>query len=137
MHPLHLTKVAVGCVSADALAERLTARVEAGEVAIGTRYRPKRADELVGGSLFWIIRHRLVVRQTILGFAEAEDAKRCLIRLDSRIVPVRAHPKRAHQGWRYLAGSDAPGDHGEGIEADALALLPRHIADELMALALL
>ena len=35
--------------------------------------RPKRADELIGGSLYWIVKHRLVACQQILRF---EDRKR-------------------------------------------------------------
>jgi hypothetical protein len=49
---------------------------------------------------------------------------------------VRAVPKRAHQGWRYLAHADAPADLGDG-EADGLAALPAHLAAELAVLALI
>ena len=70
MASLHLTKVAVGCADADFLGERLIARASAGESFIMTRYRPTRAAELEGGSLYWIIRHQLVARSPILGFAE-------------------------------------------------------------------
>lgn len=135
MHPLHLTKVAVGCASVDILQERIAARAAGSEAPVFTRYRPKRADELVGGSLYWIIRHRLVVRQRIVGFAEAEDGKRCIIRVDARLIPIRARPKRAHQGWRYLAGADAPPDF-DGDD-DGLAALPANIVAELSALALI
>ena len=76
-----------------------------------------------------------MVRSRILGFADDEGAKRVIIRVDPRLIPVRARPKRAHQGWRYLAGEDAPGDY-DGDE-DGLAALPMRIADELSALALL
>jgi hypothetical protein len=135
MHQLHITKVAVGCPTIDALRARIEARAVGGEVAINTRYRPKRAEELVGGSLYWIVKHSLAVRQTILGFADGEDARRCLIRLEARLVPVRARPKRAHQGWRYLAGSDAPQDLDES-DAD-LARMPAELIGELSALALI
>ena len=135
MHPLNMTKVAVGCVSAEILRDRLAARAANGESSVFTRYRPRRADELVGGSLYWIIKHRLVVRSPIIGFAEAEDGGRCIIRVDARVIPVRARPRRAHQGWRYLAGGDAPADF-DGDE-DGLAALPTRIAEELSALALI
>lgn len=135
MHPLHITKVAVGCPGIDELGARIAARAVDGEVGITTRYRPKRADELIGGSLYWIIKHRLAVRQLILGFAESEDGQRCLIRLEARLVPVRARPKRAHQGWRYLAAQDAPADL-DGSDAD-LAELPAKLIGELSALALI
>lgn len=135
MPALHLSKVAVGCGSAEELIRRQAPRVAAGEVTITTRYRPKRHEELVGGSLYWIIRHRLALRQRILGFVEAENG-RCGIRLDARIVTVRARPKRAHQGWRYLSGDDAPADIG-GDEEDGLSALPPRMLDELAKLALI
>ncbi len=134
MPSLHLTKVAVGCASRDELDRRQQARAAGGEVTIRTRYRPKRHEELIGGSIYWIIKRKLVVRQEILGFVEAEDG-RWDIRLKARLVPVRARPKRAHQGWRYLAGKDAPTDLGGG--GDGVADLPANMADELAKLALI
>lgn len=130
---LHLTKVAVGCADYDALSARMAERAQAGIAPIVTRYRPTRHVELIGGSLYWIIRHRLIARQAIIGFADSED-RRCLIQLDARLVPVRGHPRRAHQGWRYLAGPDAPEDFNGGA---ALAEMPRALIDELAGLALL
>jgi hypothetical protein len=133
---LHITKVAVGCADADYLRERMIERDEGGTAAIFTRYRPTRHEEIVdGGSIFWIIKHRLVARQAILGFEEIDDGRRWMIRLDARVVAVRARFKRAHQGWRYLAAEDAPGDF-EGGEGD-LADMPVAMRDELSALALI
>ncbi|HET8612225.1 MAG TPA: DUF1489 family protein [Sphingomonas sp.] len=134
--PLHLTKVAVGCAEVDALRARLAARASGDATFITTRFRPRREAELIGGSLYWIIRHRLVARQAILAFAEEEDGKRCRIILSAELVPVRARPKRAHQGWRYLPHADAPADLG-GEEADGIAALPGALAAELAALALI
>jgi len=135
MHPLHITKVAVGCPTIEDLRARIEGRAADGEVAIFTRYRPKRAEELIGGSLYWIVKHQLSVRQRILGFAESEDGARCIIRVEARLVPVRPRPKRAHQGWRYLGGGDAPDDI-EGGDAD-LAVLPAKLIGELSALSLI
>ncbi|MFD1610178.1 DUF1489 family protein [Sphingomonas tabacisoli] len=129
---LHLTKVAVGCATAEALRARISGRADSGVVRITTRYRPTRHTEMIGGSLFWIIKHRLVGRQEILGFAESED-RRCLIELDSHLIAVQPHPRRAHQGWRYLTPSDAPKDMGGG---SGLADLPPQLLEELSALAL-
>ena len=128
---LHMSKVAVGCATADALAARIAGRAEGGVVRVTTRYRPTRHAELIGGSLYWIVKHRLVGRQEILGFAESED-RRCLIELDARLIPVLAQPRRAHQGWRYLEAKDAPADLGGGD----VGALPRHLLEELSALAL-
>jgi hypothetical protein len=133
MAELHITKVAVGCGDADALDARLAGRAVGGETFITTRYRPTRHTELVGGSLYWIIKHQLVARSLIRGFGEDERGH-CLIRLDAALVPVRLRPKRAHQGWRYLAAADAPLDLGG--ETDDLAALPPSLAGALAALAL-
>ena len=121
MGSLHISKVAVGCASFDALRKRQQARFAEGCVPITTRFRPKRADELIGGSIYWIIKHRVTARQTILGFDDGED-RRTIIRLDRKLVPVKAYPKRAHQGWRYLAPADAPQDFDGDDEG--LASLP-------------
>ena len=135
MSPLHISKVAVGCGSLDALQRRQAARAAGGVVPIQTRFRPKRADELIGGSIYWIVKHRITARQNIIGFAESEADRRTIIRLDPELVPVRAFPKRAHQGWRYLPASDAPPDLGGGM--DGLAELPPALAEQLAVLALI
>jgi len=135
MGTLNITKVAFGCTSVDYLRERIAARAVDGVHEIPTRYRPTRHAELIGGSLFWIIKHRLVARQTILGFVEMETEKRWIVRLDARLVPVRARAKRAHQGWRYLEAANAPADF-DGGDTD-LAELPPAMLNELAALALI
>ena len=134
MPSLNISKVAVGCASFDALRKRQQARLAGGVVPIVTRFRPKRADELIGGSIYWIVKHRLTARQTILGFAETEE-RRTIIHLDPNLVPVRAQPKRAHQGWRYLAAEDAPGDFDGDDEG--LGALPPALITKLSALALI
>ena len=134
MSSLNISKVAVGCASFDALKRRQELRVADGVVPIVTRFRPKRADELIGGSIYWIIKHRVTARQTILGFADSEERK-TIIQLDSKLVPVRAFPKRAHQGWRYLAAADAPQDF-DGSE-DGLTEFPPALLNKLSALALI
>lgn len=106
---LHLTKVAFACESYDQLAKRIATRGADGPIAMGTRYKPKRHEELVGGSLYWILKHRLVGRCEILGFEEAEGG-RTNIMLNPMLIPVAPQPKRAHQGWRYLSESDTPAD---------------------------
>lgn len=134
MSSLNISKVAVGCASFDALRRRQQLRLSDGVVPIVTRFRPKRADELVGGSIYWIIKHRIAARQAIIGFAEGDD-RRTVIRLDPRLVPVKALPKRAHQGWRYLDAEDAPKDF-DGDDQE-LAELPPGLLMKLSALALI
>ena len=111
--PLHLTKIAYGARSVDDLREWLEARPDA---FASTKNLPRRADELAGGSLFWIFDHTLVGRSRIRGFAQRED-RRWNILLEPMLIAVEPRPKRAHQGWRYLDGRDAPPDLGPGAVA--------------------
>lgn len=114
MSALHLTKIAFGCDGFDDLRARLAARIERGEaIVLSTRYMPKRADELAGGSLYWISQHRFGLRQPLLGFSELEGG-RCGIVLAPTLIEVEPRPRRAHQGWRYLRGEDAPRDLPQG-----------------------
>lgn len=130
---LHITKVAVGCADLDSLDERLRDRVADGESSILTRYRPTRHDELIGGSIYWIIKHQLVARSRIVGFAEAEGRWR--VRLDPALVSVRVRPRRAHQGWRYLDDENAPPDLDGAI--DDCAALPPALMGRLASLLLI
>lgn len=129
-----MSKVAFSCARIETLKRRLEARARDGVVPVVTRFRPKRADELVGGSLYWIVKQRIAARQTILGFDQGADGK-TIIRLDAELVTVRATARRGHQGWRYLAEADAPPDLGAG-EAD-LEALPPDLAGKLAVLALI
>lgn len=133
---LHLTKVAFGATSLDVLVQRLRARAAAGPIALTTRYLPKRHAEITGeGSLYWIVKHQLVARSPIIGFSDAEGG-RVAINLDPELVLVQARGKRAHQGWRYLEGTDAPPDLGGGA-AEGLGALPPELQGELAELALI
>jgi hypothetical protein len=133
---LHLTKVAFGAGSVEALAERLRVRGQEGPVHLTTRYLPKRHVEVAGkGSMFWILKHQLVARSPILRFGEAAEG-RVAIEIDSVLVLVRTMPKRAHQGWRYLEHADAPGDLGGG-DATGVSDLPPGLVMRLSELALI
>ena len=130
--PLHLTKVAVGCASIEALQNRIARRASSGEVRIVTRMRPKRMDELIGGSLHWIVKHRIVARQQILRFDDRSDGRIDIV-CSADVVLVPPKPKRAHQGWRYLEGPDAPSGEDDG---SGLGQLPPRLYGKLAALAL-
>ncbi len=128
---LHLTKVAFGATS---ISEVLGWWADRGAQArLTTRYRPKRADELIGGSLFWILKHQLVTRTQILGFEDAAAGKTNIV-VSTAIVRVHPIPRRGHQGWRYLEGTDAPPDLGSGNGAGEL---PPELVGELSALGLI
>ena len=93
--------------------------------------RPKRATELIGGSLHWIVKHRLVAAQEILRFEDREDGRIDIV-CSGELRAVSPTPRRAHQGWRYLEESDAPkSDDGTGLGA-----LPPQLYGRLAALAL-
>ena len=129
---LHLTKVAFSCASVETLERRVAARAVAGELRVATRMRPKRADELIGGSLHWIVKHRLVARNRILRIEDRKDGRIdivCSAELEV-IVPV---PRRAHQGWRYLDEGDAPTNTDDGT---GLGDLPPRLYSKLASLAL-
>jgi hypothetical protein len=129
---LSLTKVAFACRDADALAARIAARSVAGELRVATRMRPRRLDELVGGNLYWIVKHRLVACNEILRFEDRTDGRIDIVCSGELELVSPAH-RRAHQGWRYLEERDAPkaGDDGTG-----LAELPPRLYGRLAALAL-
>ena len=116
MADLHLTRIAFGCSGIDVLEARLAERAVDGTTYLTTRYRPKRSAELIGGSLFWIIKHQLVARMEIADFVEDEAIKKWNIVVKMPLIAVQPYPRRAHQGWRYLNASDAPPDvlAGEG-----------------------
>lgn len=130
--PLHLTKVAVGCASVEALQNRIARRVSGEVVRVPTRMRPKRMSELVGGSLHWIVKHRIVARQEILRFEDRSDGRIDIV-CAADVVMVAPKPKRAHQGWRYLDDDDAP--HGED-DGSGIGQLPPRLYGKLAALAL-
>jgi len=130
-----MSKVAFSCASIETLRRRLEARVRDGVVPVVTRFGPKRADELIGGSLYWIIKQRIAARQEILGFDIRKSDRKTIIRLKPELVTVQALAKRGHQGWRYLEAADAPPDLGEG--ADGVEQMPPDLAGKLTVLALI
>ena len=132
MSKLHLTKVAFGCRTLEALQKRIAGKDAAGEVRIATRMRPRRAGELVGGSLYWIVRHRLVACQRILRFEDCSDGRIDIV-CSADLVVIPAQPKRAHQGWRYLEEASAPPAEGDG---SGVGELPAPLYGRLAALAL-
>jgi hypothetical protein len=129
---LHLTKVAFACRDLHALQERIARRAVGGEIRIATRMRPKRAGELVGGNLYWIVKHRLVAGIEILRFEDREDGRIDIV-CAAELKIVSPKPRRAHQGWRYLEDSDAPSSDDDG---SGLGALPPQLYGRLAALAL-
>ena len=130
MSTLHLTKVAFGCRTLESLQKRVAARARDGEMKVTTRMRPKRMEELVGGSLHWIVKHRIIGRQQILRFDDRPDGRIDII-CSAELVIVPPQPKRAHQGWRYLEN-----EVGDDADPSGVADLPPRLYGKLAALAL-
>jgi hypothetical protein len=135
--PLHLLKLAVGVEDLDQLRRIRAARaVERGGSWVYTRNRPRRSAEVVaGGSIYWIIRGSVRVRQRVAGFrSERDDNGRryCLIQVDDRLIPTVPRAWRPFQGWRYLLPEDAPADRSADEEP-----LPDRMLAELRSLGLI
>ncbi len=118
---LHLLKLCVGADSIEDLQswveERVAERLRRGAPPQSlhvTRMTPKRSDDLLaGGSLYWVIRGQIAVRQALNAiepFRDADGVGRCRLWLAPALTRVFPRPMRAFQGWRYLAGEDAPPD---------------------------
>jgi hypothetical protein len=129
---LHLTKVAFACRDLEVLQQRVRNRAIAGELRIATRMRPKRADELIGGNLYWIVKHRLIAGVEILRFEDREDGRIDIV-CSAELKTVAPTPRRAHQGWRYLEAADALSSDDDG---SGLAELPPRLYGKLASLAL-
>ena len=65
---IHLKKLAVGISSLEKLRERQQSIINNyGELIHITRNKPKLSDELIfSGSIYWIIKRKVIVRQKIL-----------------------------------------------------------------------
>jgi len=142
--PLHLLKMAVGVDDPDHLAALLAPRIRrpasgAPYVPHRTRFLPRRADEILpGGSLYWIVRGRVRVRQPILAFVRrAGKDGGCEIRLAPDLIATRPQRRRPMRGWRYLEAGEAPPDLPGGAGSDPAADLPDKMAEELRELGLI
>jgi hypothetical protein len=142
--PLHILKLCVGCDSVEDLAGWQAARVAEARASGApphvfhiTRMWPKREAELVdGGSLYWVIRGRVLARQGLLGLEPrlgGDGITRCAIRLDPAVVRTLPQPRRAFQGWRYLRPQDAPAD----LPAGPGAAVPPDLALQLAEIGVL
>ncbi len=135
---IHLIKLSVGPESLAELkswqAKRLKALKAAGKKPFlmhVTRHKPKREEELLdGGSIYWVIKGRIVARQKLLELRTVtrNDIKCCGLVYDKRMVAVHTHPHRAFQGWRYLKAADAPRDL---TEREIDENLPEDVRQEL------
>ena len=141
--PLHMIKLCVGVESVDDLEHRIAERLREAEnhgcvpeQMHVTRVMPKRVAEILdGGSLFWVIKGHVQVRQPVVrfdAFTGDDGIERCRIVLRSDFLRTSWQPRRPFQGWRYLTAEDAPADAGtEDAE------MPESLRRELVELGLL
>ncbi|WP_119462818.1 DUF1489 domain-containing protein [Rhodospirillaceae bacterium SYSU D60014] len=125
---VHLVKLCVGTDSIESLRqwqeERLADLRRQGKQPLlrhCTRSMPKRREEvLAGGSLYWVIKGWVRVRQPIVGLEASLDEEGrscCAIQYDTTLVPTIPRAWRPFQGWRYLECADAPPDLDGGAES--------------------
>jgi hypothetical protein len=143
---VHLIKLCVGCDTVEELAvwqaerlKRLKRARKTSELCHRTLQTPRRRDEILdGGSLYWVIKGFVLVRQRVLDLRPdvKEDGTACCgIVLDKELVTTRAHPRRAFQGWRYLKATDAQRD--AGVVDSAVEGMPPGMHEELRELRLI
>ena len=140
---LHLIKLCVGVDTVSDLADwqvkklaDLKRRRKPLELTHVTRMWPKREDELLkGGSLYWVIKGQIAVRQRLLELRETikNGAPHCALVLDPKLVATERRFHRPFQGWRYFDGSDAPRD----LTRRTGAAMPEELQAELVELGLL
>ncbi|MEQ8557030.1 MAG: DUF1489 domain-containing protein [Henriciella sp.] len=86
-----------------------------------TRMVPKQMGQLLdGGSIYWVIKGVIQVRQAFTDIREIEDRggrRACELVFDPELIAVDPTPKRPFQGWRYLKPAEAPAD----LQADKAA----------------
>lgn len=120
---IHIVKLCVGADNVEDLALWQIEQMKRAKKAklkprpvCGTRMWPKRAEDvLAGGSLYWVIKGVITVRQRIVAIDHVTDrhGERCGLYLDHQLVRTAPQPRRAFQGWRYLEPKDAPADLSE------------------------
>lgn len=143
---LHLLKMSVGIDDIPHLASVQRQRLEqarqdrgVAELRHVTRHTPRRAAEVLdGGSIYWIIKGFIQVRQRILRFDPVtgrDGVPRCGIILHQELVPTEARRHRPMQGWRYFPADNTPPD-GTLVYEEAPDM-PPEMARELRELGLL
>lgn len=139
---LNIIKLAVGIEDLEHLDKRQREwrDKKTGHYRHWTRMAPKRVQEVLdGGSLYWVIKGIILVRQPILGFGEDEENGKslCVIKLAPVQITVQPRAHRAFQGWRYLKADDAPPDVKKGGKIFVDPGMPQKMRLELAKLGLL
>lgn len=143
---LNLVKLCVGAASVEDLAawqsSHRASKTVSGELCFfhTTFQTPKRQLELLdGGSLYWVIKGVIMVRQRLVGFDvghKDDGSPCCVLQLDPVLVRVRPVPRRPFQGWRYLKSDEVPPDLKAGAH-DQVASMPAKMRKTLAELGLI
>ena len=139
---IHIVKLCVGADGVEDLAEWQIGQIKRAKKekrkitapVCGTRMWPKRVDDVLdGGSLYWVIKGVVTVRQKIVAIDDVTDnhGQRCGLYLDAHLQRTVPQPRRAFQGWRYLEPKDAPADLSA---AQGGADLPERLRRQLVEL---
>ena len=143
---VNLVKLCVGITTIDQLEQLQSMRrgeyVKAGRAPVNihiTRNKPKRFREIISsGSLYWVIRRQIRVRQKIVRIEDIEDSegrRKCCLVLDPDLIKTEHRAYRPFQGWRYLEQSDAPADLSTNQKPGPE--MPSEMEEELRGLGLL
>ena len=118
---IHMVKLCVGADDIDDLENWQKRLMKQGhEPYHRTRMMPKQKQQLLdGGSIYWVIKGAIRVRQRIVDVREVagEAHTMCELVLAPELVRTYAKQKRPFQGWRYLKPGDAPRDLTSGEAA--------------------
>ncbi len=140
---LHIVKVAAGIATLNRL-EEIVAQYSYDDPDLGpimpmsSRNRPQRPEVLEGGSVYWIIKGKIVARAHIVAIRDDErpdGRKGCQICITPKVIHTVPFLKRGFQGWRYLKPEDAPADLITGDSETGKG--SADLANELQALGLL
>lgn len=117
---LNLIKLCVGAESIESLANwqkgrlaELRKKGKKPELVHVTRMTPKKKEELLdGGSLYWVIKGYIAVRQPLIDLRPVvkNGKPHCGIVYSPKLIPTARRFCRPFQGWRYLEAGDAPVD---------------------------
>lgn len=124
---IHLIKL---CVGADSLADLEDWQTRLMQTLPNpvhhTRMTPKRREEiLAGGSIYWVVKKVIRVRQRIVDIRTLPDEtgrNYCELVFDPELIPVTPRRKKPFQGWRYFKPGDAPPDLNPGTKASDVPL---------------
>jgi hypothetical protein len=118
MH-VNLLRTGVGVESVHHLYEiqqtrRFNIHMEGHGAFLTTRGTPTRANEILnGGSVYWIIKKQICVRQLVDDIQTLQDndgKKFCLITMQPELMLTVPRQHKHIQGWRYLPQDKAPED---------------------------